>query len=101
MYGYEWASRAVSTSATGEARHVPRAGEESERAVEELRAKSRQVVVYSDVPRAQHAFEVFHSVRADATVAAIARFLAWVRVTAADADRRGRGLRAGAASTLS
>ena len=46
--------------------------------VAELRATSRNTVVYAEIPGAQHAFDTFHSVRADATVNAIGRFLAYV-----------------------
>ncbi len=46
--------------------------------VRELREVTRQPVVYAEVPGAQHAFDTFHSLRADATVNAIARFLAFV-----------------------
>ena len=46
--------------------------------VAELRAVSRNPVVYAEIPGAQHAFDTFHSVRADATVNAIGRFLAYV-----------------------
>jgi acetyl esterase/lipase len=35
-------------------------------------------LVYAEVPGAQHAFDMFHSVRADAAVDAIGRFLAYV-----------------------
>jgi acetyl esterase/lipase len=42
-----------------------------------LRAISDQVVVYGELPGAQHAFDVFHSVRADQTVNAVTAFLEW------------------------
>jgi acetyl esterase/lipase len=45
----------------------------------QLRADSLQHVVYAELPRAQHAFDVFPSVRAHHTVHAIERFLAVVR----------------------
>jgi acetyl esterase/lipase len=44
-----------------------------------LRDASRQPVVYAELPRAQHAFEMLPSVRAHHTVHAIERFLAYVR----------------------
>jgi acetyl esterase/lipase len=44
-----------------------------------LRDASRQPVVYAELPRAQHAFEMLPSVRAHHTVHAIERFLAVVR----------------------
>jgi acetyl esterase/lipase len=40
---------------------------------------ARQPVVYAELPRAQHAFDVLPSVRAHHTVHAIERFLAVVR----------------------
>ena len=47
--------------------------------VDELRKASTQPVVYAELPGAQHAFEVFPSVRTHATVHAVERFLAVVR----------------------
>ena len=47
--------------------------------VERLRAGSDQPVVYAELPRAQHALDVFPSVRAQHTVHAVERFLAVVR----------------------
>jgi acetyl esterase/lipase len=47
--------------------------------VDELRKTSEQPVVYAEMPGAQHAFEIFPSVRAHATVHAVERFLAVVR----------------------
>ena len=44
-----------------------------------LREVSRQAVVYAELPRAQHAFDVLPSVRAHHTVRAVERFLAVVR----------------------
>ena len=45
----------------------------------ELGGVSRQPVVYAELPRAQHAFDVLPSVRAHHTVRAVERFLAVVR----------------------
>jgi acetyl esterase/lipase len=56
--------------------------------VGKLRAVSRQPLVYAEVPGAQHAFDIFHSVRADATVNAIGRFLAFVYSAHIAAARR-------------
>ncbi|MBV8951935.1 MAG: alpha/beta hydrolase [Actinobacteria bacterium] len=56
--------------------------------VEKLRSVSKAAVVYAEVPGAQHAFDVFHSVRADATVNAIGRFLAFVYSAHIAAARR-------------
>jgi acetyl esterase/lipase len=58
--------------------------------VDKLRAIPGQRVVYLELPGAPHAFEVFHSVRAEAAVGAAQQFcdgvIAGVRVT--DADSR-------------
>lgn len=43
-----------------------------------LRETSREPVVYVELARAQHAFEMFHSIRGLYTVAAVEAFLAWV-----------------------
>lgn len=56
--------------------------------VHELRKIARNPVVYAEVPGAQHAFDVFHSVRADATVNAVGRFLAFVYSAHIAAARR-------------
>jgi acetyl esterase/lipase len=56
--------------------------------VRKLRAVARNPVVYAEVPGAQHAFDTFHSVRADATVNAIGRFLAFVYSAHIAAARR-------------
>jgi dipeptidyl aminopeptidase/acylaminoacyl peptidase len=47
--------------------------------VDDLRKASRQPVVFAEIPGAQHAFEIFPSVRAHATAHAVERFLAVVR----------------------
>jgi acetyl esterase/lipase len=47
--------------------------------VDELRTGSRQPVVYAELPGAQHAFEMFPSIRAYASAHAVERFLAVVR----------------------
>lgn len=44
-----------------------------------LRSVSSRPVVYAELPGAQHAFDLFHSVRFDATVRAIEGFTSWVR----------------------
>jgi acetyl esterase/lipase len=44
-----------------------------------LREASRNAVVYAEIPGGQHAFDVFHSPRADLTLDAVFRFLAWLR----------------------
>lgn len=42
-----------------------------------LRWVSANPVAYAELPGAQHAFEVFHSIRTDHTVNAVAEFLEW------------------------
>ncbi|MCR9105281.1 MAG: alpha/beta hydrolase [Gammaproteobacteria bacterium] len=42
-----------------------------------MSAESAQPVVYAELPGAQHAFEIFHSVRTDHTVNAVGDFLEW------------------------
>ena len=46
--------------------------------VERLRAVSRQPVVYAELPGAQHAFDVFHSIRSAHSIRGVERFLRWV-----------------------
>ena len=45
--------------------------------VEELRRTSRRSVVYAELPGAQHAFDVFHSIRSNHAVLAVDRYLTW------------------------
>jgi hypothetical protein len=47
---------------------------------------SRNPVVYAELPGAQHAWDVFRSVRAIESVHAVTRFLEWARAT----NERGR-----------
>jgi acetyl esterase/lipase len=51
--------------------------EEAQAFVSALQARSQQPVVYGELPGAQHAFELFHSVRTDHTVNAVTEFLEW------------------------
>ena len=51
--------------------------EEAQTFVSALQARSQQPVVYGELPGAQHAFELFHSVRTDHTVNAVTDFLEW------------------------
>ncbi|NMC70344.1 MAG: alpha/beta hydrolase [Myxococcales bacterium] len=44
-----------------------------------LRAVSRHPVVWAEIPGGQHAFEVFHSPRADHALLGVFGFLAWLR----------------------
>ncbi|MCY4727301.1 alpha/beta hydrolase [Nocardioides sp. STR2] len=45
--------------------------------VAELRRISRRSVVYAELPGAQHAFDVFHSIRSSHAVRAVDRYLTW------------------------
>ena len=45
--------------------------------VDRLRATSRRSVVYAELPGAQHAYDVFHSIRSGHVVRAIDRYLHW------------------------
>ena len=51
--------------------------EEARNFVNKLRRESQQAIVYAELPGAQHAFEVFHSVRTDHAVNAVTEFLEW------------------------
>jgi acetyl esterase/lipase len=51
--------------------------EEARTFVSALQATSNNPVAYGELPGAQHAFEIFHSVRTDHTVNAAADFLEW------------------------
>jgi len=51
--------------------------EEARAFVSALQAQSNQPVAYAELPGAQHAFEIFHSVRTDHTVHAVGHFLEW------------------------
>ena len=52
--------------------------EEARLFAERLREVSDAPVVYVELAGAQHAFEMFHSIRALQTVAALDAFLAWL-----------------------
>ncbi|QFU77599.1 alpha/beta hydrolase [Halioglobus maricola] len=51
--------------------------EEAQNFVAALEQASKEPVAYAELPGAQHAFEVFHSVRTDHTVHAVTEFLEW------------------------
>jgi acetyl esterase/lipase len=51
--------------------------EEARGFVRQMRAVSEEVVAYAELPGAQHAFEIFHSVRTDHAVNAVTDFLEW------------------------
>jgi acetyl esterase/lipase len=53
--------------------------EDARRFVERLRSTSSHPVVYAELPGAQHAFDLFHSIRFETVVNAIEAFAAWVR----------------------
>ena len=46
--------------------------------VEKLRGVSRRPVVYAEIPGAQHAFDIFHSLRSTRAVNAVSQFLEFV-----------------------
>lgn len=45
--------------------------------VDQLRRVSRRSVVYAELPGAQHAFDVFHSIRGAHVIRAVDRYLTW------------------------
>ena len=51
--------------------------EEARAFVSALQAVTHEPVVYAELPGAQHAFEIFHSVRTEQTVNSVADFLEW------------------------
>jgi acetyl esterase/lipase len=53
--------------------------DDARRFVERLRRSSPDPVVYAELPGAQHAFDLFHSIRFETVVNAIEGFTAWVR----------------------
>lgn len=53
-----------------------------------LRQESHQPVVFAELPHAQHAFEIYASLRTRHTVRAVERFLAYVRAVAADSSSK-------------
>ena len=55
--------------------------EEARAFVDMLRAVSKEPVVYVELPGAHHAFDVFQSIRALHTVAAVDLFLTWLLTT--------------------
>jgi acetyl esterase/lipase len=52
--------------------------EEARHFAELLRKTSKAPTVYAEIPGAQHAFEIFHSLRTSHVVRAVDRFLSWV-----------------------
>ena len=51
--------------------------EEARAFVSALQAVASEPVAYAELPGAQHAFEIFHSVRTDHTINAVGHFLEW------------------------
>ena len=51
--------------------------EQARQFVDKLRRTSRRSVVYAELPGAQHAYDVFHSIRSGHVVRAIDRYLHW------------------------
>lgn len=58
--------------------------------VDRLRGGSDQAVVYVELPGAQHAFDLFHSLRFEAVVDGVEAFASWVRSPRASQARSGR-----------
>jgi len=52
--------------------------EEARFFAKQLQETSKEPVAYAEIPGAQHAFEVFHSLRTDYAVQAVDRFASWV-----------------------
>jgi acetyl esterase/lipase len=55
--------------------------EEARELVRRLREVSKEPVVYAELPGAQHAFDVFHSIRSAHVIRGVERFLRWVHTT--------------------
>ena len=58
--------------------------------VEALREHSKTTVTYAEIPGAQHAFDVFSSIRSQHTIGAVQRWLQWHRATAQRSASRSR-----------
>lgn len=54
---------------------------EARELVRRLRDVSKEPVVYAELPGAQHAFDVFHSIRSAHVIRGVERFLRWVHAT--------------------
>jgi acetyl esterase/lipase len=55
--------------------------EEARELVRRLRDVSKEPVVYAELPGAQHAFDLFHSIRSAHVIRGVERFLRWVHTT--------------------
>ena len=64
--------------------------EEARHFADALRGVSKQPVAYAELPGAQHAWDIFRSVRAMESVQAVARFLEWARASGGDSRSSGR-----------
>jgi acetyl esterase/lipase len=64
--------------------------DDARRFVERLRSTSRNPVVYAELPKAQHSFDLFHSIRFETVVDAIEAFATWVRSQNRRGNRRRR-----------
>jgi acetyl esterase/lipase len=60
---------------------------EARELVRRLRESSRAPVVYAELPGAQHAFDVFHSIRSAHVIRGVERFLRWVHADHAVSDQ--------------
>lgn len=60
--------------------------ESARRMAQALRERSHQPVVYAELPHAQHAFDIYASLRTRHTVRAVERFLAYVRANRINAQ---------------
>ncbi|MGZ4475430.1 MAG: alpha/beta hydrolase [Nocardioides sp.] len=58
--------------------------------VERLRAVSKASVTYAELPGAQHAFEIFGSIRSHATISSVQQWLEWHRTHVGGASAGGR-----------
>ena len=56
--------------------------------VDRLRVVTTNPVVYAEIPGAQHAFDLFPSIRSSGVLRGVARFLEWCHVTSRRADPR-------------
>ena len=54
---------------------------EARELVRRLREVSKEPVVYAELPGAQHAFDVFHSIRSAHVIRGVERYLRWVHTT--------------------
>jgi acetyl esterase/lipase len=52
--------------------------EEARHFAQLMREGSKSPVAYAEIPGAQHAFEIFHSMRTTTVVRAVDRFVSWV-----------------------